>query len=129
MKTGFERLQSADRMLRLFLESFGVLPPKPASTRKEPVGEPAAADKRKIFAVFPSMLFEFTSNMPSSFIAWTHTVNGNRAGKTFVIKSSKPLAAPIIDCELKHRSIMHNIITITVKTCLMTKTMSWGRYL
>lgn len=100
MNTGLARLHNADKALRLFNDKVGVTPPKPDSTRNEPVGEPDKQEIKKIFNAEAETFLLRDLNKSNPFKIETQEKNGNNAGSTLEIKSSKPLAAPFMEAEL-----------------------------
>lgn len=114
MNIGLERLHIAARILLSFTESMEEDSPKLVSIRRGPVGEPDTQDSRKIFISAPNGLFLVALNAPSLRRVHVHTKNGNNAGKTLIMKSSKPLAAPIIDDELNITNPMPSIKIIRI---------------
>lgn len=51
MNIGLARLHNAAKILRLFKDKTGVIPPKLDSIKNEPVGEPDKQEIKKIFNI------------------------------------------------------------------------------
>lgn len=78
-------------------------------------------DRINIFESVASGLLFPKLNAPSLRSAHVHTRNGNRAGKTFEINSSKPLAAPSMDDELSITSPTQSNRVMIIQTVFITE--------